>query len=297
MDVDLNLDNYKFDDLLNLFNLSYDFTTEELKKAKRVVLKLHPDKSKLDKKYFLFFSKAYKVIVHINDFRNKSSKKGDGGEYSQIIDEEENDKKEIVKKLEKNKNFNKFFNEMFEKMKNSTDEENEGYEEWLKQNNDSNIDVKNISSLHENFEKLKENKRQLIVYNDIEDIVDNISSGSQSLSGNAPSSYSNTTMFSKNTFIDIKEAYDNPVIPVSNNDFINKKKYSSVDELKRDRTTSATFSKDILDKQAKEYFSRKKKMDDDEGNRTAFNLIQQEDVSRKNNELFWGHLKLLNNHK
>ena len=198
-------------------------------------------------------------------------KKGDGGEYSQIIDEEENDKKEIVKKLEKNKNFNKFFNEMFEKMKNSTDEENEGYEEWLKQNNDSNIDVKNISSLHEkNFEKLKENKRQLVVYNDIEDIADNISSGSQSLSGNAPS-YSNTTMFSKNTFIDIKEAYDNPVIPVSNNDFINKK-YSSVDELKRDRTTSATFSKDILDKQAKEYFSRKKKMDDDEGNRTAFNF-------------------------
>ena len=58
MNVDLNLDNYKFDDLLNLFNLSYDFTTEELKKAKKVVLKLHPDKSKLDKKYFLFFLKG-----------------------------------------------------------------------------------------------------------------------------------------------------------------------------------------------------------------------------------------------
>lgn len=296
MDVDLNLDNYKFNDLLNIFNLSTDFTTEELKKAKRVVLKLHPDKSKLDKKYFLFFSKAYKVIVHIDDFRNKSCKKGDGGEYSQIIDEDENDKKEIVKQLKENGNFNKFFNEMFEKMKNSTDEETEGYEDWLKQNNDSNINVKNISSLHENFEKLKEDKKQVVVYNGIEDIVDNISSGSQSLSGNAPTSYSNNTMFSKHNFVDVKEAYDNPVIPVSNNDYINKKKYSSVDELKRDRTTE-TFSKDLLDNQAKEYFSRKKKMDDSEGNQTAFKLIQQEDVSRKNNELFWGHLKLLNNDK
>jgi hypothetical protein len=297
MDVDLNIDNYSFDDLLKLFNLSYTFTTEELKNAKKIVLKTHPDKSKLPKEYFLFFSKAYKVIVHINDFRNKTSKKGDGGEYSKIIDEEETDKQNIVSKLKNKKQFNKFFNEMFEKMKNKSEEEESGYEEWLKQDNNSDVSAKNINSLHSNFEKLKAEKRELVVYNGIEDIVDNISSGSQNLSGETPTSYTNNSMFDKNNYIDVKEAYDNPVVPVTTQDYKNKKQYSSVDELQRERTSMKTYSKDILDKQAKIYFSNKKNIDDEQGSKTAFKLIQQEQVSRKNNELFWGHLKLLENHK
>ena len=106
-DLDLNIDNYSLDDLLNLFHLKYNFTTEELKKAKRIVLKTHPDKSKLPKEYFLFFSKAYKVLVNVNEFRNKCSKKSPNDEYSEIIDEDENDKKEIVMKLKDKKNFSK----------------------------------------------------------------------------------------------------------------------------------------------------------------------------------------------
>ena len=76
--------------------------------------------------------------------------------------------------------------------------------------------------MHSNFEKLKTNKRELVVHKGIEDVVDNISSGSQNLSSSAPSSYSNSSLFSKHGFIDIKEAYDNPVIPVTNQDYINK---------------------------------------------------------------------------
>ena len=36
---------------------------------------MHPDKSHLDSKYFLFFSKAYKRLYSIYDFQNKSSNK------------------------------------------------------------------------------------------------------------------------------------------------------------------------------------------------------------------------------
>ena len=100
-DFDLNIDNYSLDDLLNLFHLKYNFTTEQLKDAKKIVLRTHPDKSKLPKDYFLFFSKAYKVLVNVNEFRNKSSKNISNSEYSEIIDEDENDKKEIVKQLKK----------------------------------------------------------------------------------------------------------------------------------------------------------------------------------------------------
>ena len=62
---DLEIDNYNLTDLLNLFRLKYDFSEADLKKAKRKVLKMHPDKSNIDNKYFIFFNKAYKTIEKI----------------------------------------------------------------------------------------------------------------------------------------------------------------------------------------------------------------------------------------
>ena len=70
-DLDLNIDNYDFDDLLNLFNLDYNFTELDLKSAKRRVLMTHPDKSGLEKSYFMFFTKAYKMLSQIYYFRGK----------------------------------------------------------------------------------------------------------------------------------------------------------------------------------------------------------------------------------
>jgi hypothetical protein len=300
MEVDLNLENYSFDELIAIFKLSRNFTTHDVKNAKKIVLRTHPDKSGLPKEYFLFFSKAYRIVVQINDFRNKATRDGihqEDNTYSQILDDEDHDKVNIVENIGKKKEFNHFFNKMFEQMKNSNEEDETGYDEWLKQDDTQSTNAKCISSMHSNFEQLKTEKRALVVYSGIDDIVDNISTGSQSLSGNAPSTYTNTTVFSKHNYIDVKEAYDNPVIPVTINDYITKKKYSNVDEITRDREKTGTFSKDILDNQAKLYFSRKQKLDDDEGTNTAFKLIQQEEVSRKNDQIFWGNLKLLNDHK
>ena len=74
--VDLNIDNYNLIDLLNLFQLNFYFNENDLKNAKKIVLKTHPDKSKLPKEYFLFYSKAYKYIFKIFDFRQKKEKYG-----------------------------------------------------------------------------------------------------------------------------------------------------------------------------------------------------------------------------
>ena len=65
-DLDLNIHNYDLNDLLNLFKLPYHFTEEHLRDAKKTVLKTHPDKSRLDRKYFLFFSKAYKYLLKMH---------------------------------------------------------------------------------------------------------------------------------------------------------------------------------------------------------------------------------------
>ena len=70
-DHDLDLDNYKLEDILNLFKVPYDFNEKDLKRAYRQVLMVHPDKSKLDAKYFHFYVEAYKILSNVYYFHHR----------------------------------------------------------------------------------------------------------------------------------------------------------------------------------------------------------------------------------
>lgn len=72
--LDLNIENYNLPDILALFNLPTLFNDQDLKRAKMMVLKTHPDKSNLSKDYFLFFTKAYRIVHQIYTIRNPSVK-------------------------------------------------------------------------------------------------------------------------------------------------------------------------------------------------------------------------------
>lgn len=289
MDVDLNLENYTLNDLLKLFNISFNFQEKELKDAKKIVLRMHPDKSKLDKKYFLFFSSAYKLLYNIYNFRNKS--KNTNTEYSNCIESNE-EHAELLKKYQNHENFSDWFNKMFEQMKLQNDEEEGGYDDWLK-----NSECKDIKTSKSNWDKefdnLKTEKKSLVVYNGINDVVDNLSSGSSNLSQERLDNYSNGNLFSNNPFIDVKEAYDNPVIPVTREDYTNKKKYNSVLELQTDRAKNNVQPTDMLKKQQEAFLNKKNNLDIETSNNIAFKLAKEEEKVRLNNELFWSKIKLL----
>ena len=62
---DLNIDQYSFTDLLNVFSIpTIDVTSEHIKLAKRKLAQIHPDKSKLPPEYFVFYKAAYDRIVY-----------------------------------------------------------------------------------------------------------------------------------------------------------------------------------------------------------------------------------------
>ena len=115
MDVDLNIDNYNFDDLLNLFGLQMKFSEDDLKKAKRRVLMTHPDKSGLDKQYFMFFTKAYKMLSQIYYFRGKKQSRA----YDKSYETDDVEHLELIKGLDGKSvsEFNNWFNKMFENVK------------------------------------------------------------------------------------------------------------------------------------------------------------------------------------
>jgi hypothetical protein len=71
--LDLNIDNYNLPDILALFNLPTLFNEDDLKRARLAVLKTHPDKCQLPKEYFLFFTKAYRIVHQIYTIRHPAT--------------------------------------------------------------------------------------------------------------------------------------------------------------------------------------------------------------------------------
>ena len=71
---DLDLSHYTLDDLLGLFKLEYPLNSQSLKRAKKIAMRTHPDKSGLDSSLFMFFSTAYTTLERLIDFQNKGNR-------------------------------------------------------------------------------------------------------------------------------------------------------------------------------------------------------------------------------
>ena len=115
----LNIHLYSLEDLLGLFNLTYDITYEDLKRAKKTVLMTHPDKSKLDSKYFLFYKKAFDIIIRFHDNQNKQRQQVNPQNtiYSTNDDKESSNTKNVTSIINdmSKKDFQHKFNDLFEK--------------------------------------------------------------------------------------------------------------------------------------------------------------------------------------
>ncbi len=283
--IDLNIDNYELKDLLELFNLPYDFNEDDLKKTKKMVLKTHPDKSKLEKEYFLFFTAAFKIIVSIYEFRTRSNKQT-STEYLGF--EEDPEKKLLMKNLSKKKNFNKIFNELFEKHKVTDNYFDNGYGEWLKSNEDIDNRQTSWNEMNSTFEKKKEEVKALIVKTDIEEY--NLSNNYQ-IGGEKPEYYS-SDLFSSLQYEDLQRAHKETVIPVTNNDWHEVKQYKNVNELEKSRNEKIN---PLSFEQATNYLNSKNNLVLENDTRRAFNLAKEDEEAKKANTNFIGRFKQLTN--
>lgn len=285
-DIDLNIDNYNLDDLLGLFKLGYNFTENDMKQAKRIVLKTHPDKSKMDKKYFLFFSKAYKVLYSIHQFRTQSN-----SEKSTVYTIEKDEAKEkFIKSISKTENFHKVFNEFFDNNYIRTDDIKTGYGDWLKSDEDLNDDkISNMTQMNETFEKKKNTMRALAKK---EEIKDTSNESYLNLSGNTPESYS-SSLFSNLQYEDLKKAHVETVIPVSRQDYEEKQKFSNMNDLKMYRDTDNMAPVSL--QQSKQLLKNQQNLENKNSVMRAFELAKQDEISKKTNSEWLTRFKQLKN--
>ena len=282
--LDLELNNYELNDILKLFNLDYDFNKEELKRAKKVVLMTHPDKSGLDKKYFLFFTSAYKVLYKIYEFRYKLENKNT--EYT-VEKNEENEA--ILSKIKNEKNFNKWFNEMFESVQLKNNDKETGYGDWMKSNEDLNNQTATKDTMNALIDNKKREMRALIIHNSFREL--NSQSGLYDLTNERPETYS-SDIFSKLQYDDLKRAHTESVVPVTIDDYNNRKKYNNINELQNDRSQQVIT---LSSEQSMKYLNDRKELETKTDIERAYKLAKQEEESRKISNNFWSKLKQLTN--
>lgn len=284
--LDLEIDNYSLEDILNLFQISENFGEFELKNAKKMVLMTHPDKSKLGKEVFLFFSKAYKYLYFIYEFRHRNDKTIredlDGDEAHQ----------EIIAKIREKNDFHKVFNELFEEHKMRSEFADKGYNDWL--SSDAGLDssmptVHNMTDMKNAFYEEKKKKKELIKYTGVQEMHDTTHSD---LTGQAPEHYG-SSMFSKLQYEDVKVAHTENIIPVSELDFDPSKQFTSVTQLQQHRTIQSQSMTPLADAQAKQYLQNKKELETRESTRRAYTLAKQMEEAREKNEQFLAKFKYL----
>ena len=285
MDVDLNIDNYNFDDLLNLFGLKMKFSEDDLKKAKRSVLMTHPDKSGLDKQYFMFFTKAYKMLSQIYYFRGKKQSRA----YDKSYETDDVEHLELIKGLDGKSisEFNNWFNKMFENVKLADEEMDSGYGDWMKNGELKSMDNVKLSDFGREFEKRKQECRELVLHNNVKDMV---GSNGSNLTRDKPDLY-NSNIFSKLKYEDLRRAHTETVVPVTQEDFDSVKQFNNVDEYIRHR--NVTNMKPLDKQEAQNYLNKRDDESNNKSMRRAYKLIKREEEMELAQEKWWKNFKRL----
>ena len=288
---DLNIDNYDLADILNLFKLEINFGENELKNAKRVVLKMHPDKSGLDKEYFIFFSRAYKLLYSLHQCRRGNDRKPNKTAYdaSEFASEESDANKELIEKFSKisNKPFNAWFNELFEKNNLGTLAKSDGYGEWLRSDEDcSSVKLASMRDVNEHIDRKKRELGALVTNPEVGDMI---STGGSNLVDGEVKHY-DSGMFSNLQYEDLRRAHQESVIAVSEEQNA-RRSFKDINELRSSR--QAQSSAPLSEEESKRYLENKERVSSATAAHRAYQLAREVEQNKAKERDWWGHLKRL----
>jgi len=239
----LNIHMYKLNEILDLFGLSYDISIEDLKQAKKIVLMTHPDKSKLNAEYFLFYKKAFDIIVQFYENQTKQNRPVPKEEikYQSMntngYDKSSSNKiRNTINEMPTNE-FQERFNQLFEE--NMSSKPDVSKNEWFTKDDNiykvpENVNSKNIGQVFQRFKEENSNT-VLAKYRGVENI--NTHSGSGYYDEEDNDQYVACDVFSKLKFDDLRKVHkDQTIFAVSENDYQKVPQFSSVDHYVRERS-------------------------------------------------------------
>ena len=244
----LNLQMYSFTELLNLFHLDDVSTLSDakMKAAKMMVLKMHPDKSRLPPDYFLFYKKAFDIVLEFYRQQQRVDQPLPKEEIQYIPSTRHSVPKvaATIEKMDKGE-FHDKFNQLFEdNMLNKTKQQDAATRlQWFTQEDPLYAGIEmlngNGGAIHRNMESLKQQQQpqHLAKYQGVQTLYSRGGNAFYEDEDNEDADYIHVDPFSKLKFDDLRKVHkDQTVIPVSESDLQHTHAYGSVEELSRARS-------------------------------------------------------------
>jgi len=297
LNLDTNIENYGLCDILNLFQIPAAFNEEHLKHAKRIVLKTHPDKSPLPKEYFLFFTKAYRILHRIYSMRHEHAQGYAHAEkYKDLIsNEQEYGCNASTSSATMNKlstmapsEFNKWFNEAFERYRVPDEERDSGYDEWFR-----NGDVdKTDSDIGDRMSKTQ--------------WASSIETARSRMMALVPGSASEPVSYysgdgltsSKNLqYEDLKRAHTETMIPITEHDIQThtSSRSRNVEDLRMQRSSWSSSFVPASKTDAMRKLDLEKEHDAEQCTHRAYAMAKQDEIAREMNKKFMRELRTICN--
>lgn len=240
-ELDFDLANYTLDDLYKLFQLPphMPLNAETLKRARRILVFTHPDKSGLPPHYFTFFTKAYGILEEMEGITNNIKTKrqdtyvDDINTYSNEIHATIKEAHLETNSTHKRTSLMKEFNTRFEEINRDMLPQNDirGYSDWMKHENPE----ENTENHRELYAKRKQEMRDqyALSTHKIHTPTFYCSTGGSSLLDQSDDFTSG--LFDNMQYTDLKKSYTETIIPVGEEDFQQMPTYSTVEQYQRAR--------------------------------------------------------------
>jgi curved DNA-binding protein CbpA len=270
----LDINKYSLEEIFGLFDLTYDLTEESMRAAKKKVLMIHPDKSRLPPTYFHFYREAYDIVLNIYKQKARQTEGATSGNsatsckpvYTPLNSGDY--EPDISKKMSESAGaktgaFNSKFNELYDK--NMVRKADTSRYDWFRQADSvyddfsqKQVNPKNMGS---ELEAIKQKQAALQVYRGVQEMNASGPRGTSYFEEDDAGSadYVSCDVFSKLKFDDLRKVHkDQTVFAVSESDLNKRVQYKSVDQFVRDRDggNQAPLSKmeasQLLERQQKE---------------------------------------------
>lgn len=322
MDLDLDTDirNYSLTDILKLFSIPVAFSENHLKSAKRTVLKMHPDKCNLPKEYFLFFTKAYRILYQIYSMRHERAQGyGHVQEYAELIADGETAADTLGSESSlgssslaaadhraklatmSHGDFNRWFNSAFEKYR-VPDSNEDGYEEWFRGTDaddhvndgvtsDDAGDADNINAISSGAWSASQMHEMERKRNRIRDRLALVASSElEAAGGNGSGSFQSQLQFE-----DLKRAHTETLIPVTESDFKSVRQFKNEHELKMFRSSAVAAAAPLSKEESAAILERARIADVEESTHRAYQMARQDEIARDMNRRFMREFQTIGN--
>ena len=279
--LDLDISHYDLNDLLSMFHLDHEFSTRDLRSAFKVVASIHPDKSGLPSEYFLFFKKAYTILLNIHKSKKRTTK------FREDYSSHEHAK--MCEQLNSREDFQTWFNQMYEENVNVQDDDRDtGYGDWLKEEQSDGQKCNSVRDMHQCIEEKRKECRELAVSGPVSDFSTSNGTNTYDLSREKPAEYT-SDVFSKLGYEDLRKAHTETVIPVTEEDLQQHRTFRSTDELIRYREKQNV--KPQSKKAAQLMLNKNKVEQDREETQRLYRMMKQDEEYNKANDNWWSKVK------